>query len=268
MRKCVYDGESCALCNKKTWECSATAEMFAECAVKRIEGDNAVCICGCPHDEHENMGEEGEQCEHEEHVCIRVAHVALEVVSKLRAEVGRLQRWEANVLQDNCENAFVETTIMDVHRQALHDVAPDHPLLKQELPSFGVWEMQRKKIEELEKDYRRWQDGIRDAVVRLSGAPEGNIDGGGCESGDPLDFTLAEVELGFAHLDNTLRQRTERAEVALKGCSRELSYLVRQIKARPGGSVDRAYQESLRVLAALPADQGSQVVRESNGQHT
>lgn len=36
-----------------------------------LAGDRAVCLCGCV--EHENYGEDGESCENEDHVCIRVA---------------------------------------------------------------------------------------------------------------------------------------------------------------------------------------------------
>jgi hypothetical protein len=50
----------------------------------------------------------------------------------------------------------------------------------------------------------RWQDAIYRLCVRLAGD---SIDGGGCDSGDPLDFTLAEVSQAIALL-------TDRAEAA------------------------------------------------------
>lgn len=49
--------------------------------------------------------------------------------------------------------------------------------------------------EAVDKELRRWQDAIRDKLIDL-GAPDWKIDGAGCDSGDPLDFTLAEVGQG------------------------------------------------------------------------
>lgn len=50
---------------------------------------------------------------------------------------------------------------------------------------------------ELDKELGRWQDEIRDFVIMRSGAPDYKIDGGGCDSGDPLDLTLSEIGLGI-----------------------------------------------------------------------
>ena len=57
-------------------------------AMERIQLDNAVCICGCPHEQHESLGEDGEQCEHEDHECIRVCPAArdLFVAARGRAD--------------------------------------------------------------------------------------------------------------------------------------------------------------------------------------
>lgn len=49
-------------------------------------------------------------------------------------------------------------------------------------------------------EIRRWQDAIRDKL--LSQCPQANIDGAGCDSGDPLEFTLTEINQAFTHLDN------------------------------------------------------------------
>jgi hypothetical protein len=60
--------------------------------------------------------------------------------------------------------------------------------------------------EELDTELGRWQDAIRDVVIDESGAPDGTIDGGGCESGDPLDLSLAEIRLGFAYMRDVGRK--------------------------------------------------------------
>jgi hypothetical protein len=48
-----------------------------------------------------------------------------------------------------------------------------------------------------DEEVGRWQDEIRKTVIKLSGAPDHSIDGGGCDSGDPLDLTLTEIRQGF-----------------------------------------------------------------------
>ena len=42
-----------------------------------------------------------------------------------------------------------------------------------------------------EKEQARWQQAIYDLCCKLT--PKANIDGGGTDSGDPLDFTLSEI---------------------------------------------------------------------------
>lgn len=42
------------------------------------------CACGCPVADHDNYGEDGEQCDHQEHECYRTSKVALAELTKLR----------------------------------------------------------------------------------------------------------------------------------------------------------------------------------------
>lgn len=53
----------------------------------------------------------------------------------------------------------------------------------------------------LDKEVRRWQDAIY-KVCKEAVGPDGDsaIDGGGCDSGDALDFTLTEIGQALAHL--------------------------------------------------------------------
>lgn len=53
---------------------------------------NAVCLCGCPAAEHEAVDEGAEQCEHEDHECIRVAPAVLEIVRRLRERLATAER--------------------------------------------------------------------------------------------------------------------------------------------------------------------------------
>lgn len=47
----------------------------------------------------------------------------------------------------------------------------------------------------------RLVDGIRDHLISL-GVPADGIDGAGCDSGDPLDFTKAEITQAFSYFEN------------------------------------------------------------------
>ncbi len=62
---------------------------------------------------------------------------------------NELLRFQSNLFQDQCEGALVPVTFLDAARQAIHAINPDHPFLKTPMPSFGVWESQRKENEEL-----------------------------------------------------------------------------------------------------------------------
>lgn len=60
--------------------------------------------------------------------------------------------------------------------------------------------------ERVDKELRRWQDAIRDKMISM-GVPDHLIDGAGCDSGDPLDFTLAEVGQGLGYFIDKLEAR-------------------------------------------------------------
>jgi hypothetical protein len=74
----------------------------------------------------------------------------------------------------------------------------------------------------MDKEIRRWQDAIRDKLIDL-GVPDHLIDGAGCDSGDPLDYTLAEVGQGVGYFVDQRDELHTRAAVvpglveALKG---------------------------------------------------
>ena len=69
---------------------------------ERVMDDNAVCVCGCPAHDHESLGEDGEQCKHEDHECIRVAVSIREMYVSMRARVAKLEaeRDHANMVAD------------------------------------------------------------------------------------------------------------------------------------------------------------------------
>lgn len=79
---------------------------------------------------------------------------ALTKILKDLADVAELRRFQHNLVQDTMENAFVEISLLDAARQALHETNPDHPFLKKPMPGFGVWESQRREIDRLQAQLR------------------------------------------------------------------------------------------------------------------
>lgn len=67
------------LAEEVLWLADENARLLAT-----FEEDRAVCICGCPAEEHEDYGEDGESCGNGMHECIRVAPAVLEIVRALR----------------------------------------------------------------------------------------------------------------------------------------------------------------------------------------
>jgi len=66
----------------------------------------------------------------------------------------------------------------------------------------GLEEQVETAEKELETEQGRWQEAIYKLACEL--APDAQIDGGGCDSGDPLDLTLDEISQAFSYWDNLL----------------------------------------------------------------
>jgi len=77
------------------------------------------------------------------------------------------------------------------------------------ISDFAIAAATTAKQEQDDAEIVRIQDGIRDYLVSL-GVPDGKIDGAGCDSGDPLDFTKAEIAQGISHLEDVARQELAR----------------------------------------------------------
>lgn len=89
-------------------------------------------------------------------------------------------------------------TVLGSFRRAAEELVAERDRLAGEV---------EKKDAELEAEQGRWQDAIYKLVCGL--APEADIDGGGCDSGDPLDLTLDEIGQGFSYWDNLLFETLE-----------------------------------------------------------
>jgi hypothetical protein len=69
----------------------------------------------------------------------------------------------------------------------------------------------RAELAEAEKETGRWQEAIYTKVCK--DCPGVNIDGAGSDSGDPLDFTLAEIGQALNHwLDKCAKAEKQRDE--------------------------------------------------------
>ena len=77
-----------------------------------------------------------------------------------------------NIQQDICENAFVEVSIYDSVKQALNEVQPDHPALRNEPPNFGVWENHRKLISKLQTENEQLKKALEAMAEYISVAEQ------------------------------------------------------------------------------------------------
>lgn len=91
----------------------------------------------------------GRELSHRPHSTLETIEVISRHYETVMARLADLERWRSDLYQDQCEGAYVETSWADAALQALSEVAPDHPLLKGEPPSYGVWLSLRKENERL-----------------------------------------------------------------------------------------------------------------------
>ena len=110
-------------------------------AYQVIDLDNAVCLCGCPPDMHEDNGEDGEQCEHEDHECIRVAPAVLEIVGRLRLalETATQELTEARADVDAMQAYGQEQRDRAVAAERERDALLSRPAPPADAPAFTHW---------------------------------------------------------------------------------------------------------------------------------
>lgn len=94
--------------------------------------------------------------------------------------------------------------------------------------------------EENDKEIGRWQDAIYDLCCKR--APKANIDGAGCDSGDPLDLTLAEIGQMAGALEedsDALHSQLTEARARIGELEKDFEWLEEQAeKSRTGISFD------------------------------
>jgi hypothetical protein len=84
--------------------------------------------------------------------------------------------------------------------------------------------LRERKDAEIEREQGRWQEEIASTLQQL--APAAQIDGSGCDSGDPLDLSLAEIQQAFAHWDNRAFDALNELGLTAKGYSSALEAVI------------------------------------------
>lgn len=91
--------------------------------------------------------------------------------------------------------------------------------------------LRAEKEEAVEKEQARWQDELDKLFAHL--VPDAQIDGGGCDSGDPMDFSMSEISQALVYVidqrDAAIAQRDQALAVA-KGLGEVLKELRTNIK--------------------------------------
>jgi hypothetical protein len=158
-----------------TAERAELLELVGDCDLSQILAQQPRCYCGIERDQH--VGER-----HTFEAYTRPEEEMAREIVRLRAERAAL------------------TAERDAIAQALDDdCAPDIDGQQVKTPADRIGAL-----------LGHWQDKIRGALCAVVPDPH-RIDGGGCDSGDPLDLTLAEV----AQAVNQLTDRADEKIAAL-----------------------------------------------------
>ena len=67
-------------------------------------------------------------------------------------------------------------------------------------------------MDEIEKEQGRWQHAIYLLLHGFLGADAWRLDGSGCESGDPLDVTLAEITQALNMIEERVHDATSESK--------------------------------------------------------
>jgi len=109
----------------------------------------------------------------------------------LPAKLGAL----IQALQSLVDNGTSPDTVVSVFDADLRSFQP------LSLANYGDGHMTLHFDEDYDDEIPRWQNAIRDLVEAQCGQ---QVDGSGCESGDPLDLTLTEISMAFNALKDSV----------------------------------------------------------------
>lgn len=83
----------CETCLRMGDEHRALVDKADELKAQLVES-NEVCVCGCPPDQHENYGEDGEGCEDDSHECVRTCIAVRDMMQAERKQNAALKAQE------------------------------------------------------------------------------------------------------------------------------------------------------------------------------
>jgi hypothetical protein len=155
-----------------------------------------------------------EKCEfywNQDGICDAEIHAVLEGIHEHAREIGKELAGAADVeklAREICE--VLSTTKsnvnwMEIVREAVRrSLQPPQPQKCEgcKTGSLDYFEHDGCLIDKVvDKEQARWQKSIYDLARKHAIAPD-DIDGSGCDSGDPLDLTLAEIGQVICQLEN------------------------------------------------------------------
>ena len=100
---------------------------------------NAACSCGCPPSEHENLGEDGEQCERDDHQCVPTSVAVAGMLNDLRAAL-RTVREELRAVEDACGDVGVNLVISLPN--AVRNLKSELQAVREERDDLKKWPIQ------------------------------------------------------------------------------------------------------------------------------
>ena len=108
----------------------------------------SVCACGCPESEHENYGEDGEACEHEQHQCVRTSRSVRTMLGQAEQQNTELRAELAGRLSDAFRSIPTRyDTPADHYREMARRVVADRDALKRLIrPNARAKKKRRKKL--------------------------------------------------------------------------------------------------------------------------
>jgi hypothetical protein len=121
---------------------------------ERLAEDNEVCVCGCPTDEHESYGEDGEGCGNDDHECVRTCIAVRGIVRSLREQLADLRKgWvvaSSSIIKLERQLAAKDEVLAEFriqHELACEQLAEAQELYQGHDEAIGKW--YEEKIEQL-----------------------------------------------------------------------------------------------------------------------
>ena len=77
----------------------------------------------------------------------------------------------------------------------------------------------------LDKEMGRWQDAIKDLLDKNLPDPDDDVDGSGCDSGDPLDLSLSEISQALSRWQDKLHESIDVSHLSPEQVQRAQNFI-------------------------------------------